>query len=66
VTIGSPSWPGPTPPPIPLAVAILDPCLAHGTGTGVWSPEFLAVLAAWGAAGVVVAVRRFGWAPRDV
>jgi ABC-2 type transport system permease protein len=51
----------------PLAVAILDPYLAHGsTGTGVWSPESLAVLVAWGVAGVAVALRRFGWAPRDV
>ncbi len=49
----------------PLAVAILDPYLAHG-GPGAWSPASYAVLAAWGAAGVVVAVRRFGWAPRDL
>ncbi|HWD53702.1 MAG TPA: ABC transporter permease [Acidimicrobiales bacterium] len=49
----------------PLAVAILDPYLAHH-GAGGWSASSYAVLAAWGLAGVVVAVRRFGWAPRDV
>ncbi len=49
----------------PLAVAILDPYLTHG-GAGGWSAASYAVLAAWGVAGVVVAVRRFGWAPRDV
>jgi ABC-2 type transport system permease protein len=49
----------------PLAVAILDPYLHHG-GPGTWSASSYAVLAAWGLAGVVVAVRRFGWAPRDV
>jgi ABC-2 type transport system permease protein len=49
----------------PLAVAILDPYLAHGSGDA-WSPESYAVLAAWGVAGILVAVRRFGWSPRDV
>jgi ABC-2 type transport system permease protein len=49
----------------PLTVATLDPYLAHG-GAGGWSPASSAVLAAWGVAGVVVAVRRFGWSPRDV
>jgi ABC-2 type transport system permease protein len=48
----------------PLAVAILDPYLAHGS-SGAWSPESCAVLAAWGLAGIAVAVRRFGWSPRD-
>ncbi|HEX3333326.1 MAG TPA: ABC transporter permease [Acidimicrobiales bacterium] len=48
-----------------LAVATLDPYLAHG-GAGGWSPASYGVLAAWGVAGVIVAVRRFGWAPRDV
>lgn len=49
----------------PLTVAILDPYLAHGT-QGAWSPVSSVVLAAWGILGVVVAVRRFGWSPRDL
>lgn len=49
----------------PLAVAILDPYIHHG-GPGTWSASSYVVLAAWGVAGVVVAVRRFGWAPRNV
>jgi hypothetical protein len=49
----------------PLAMAVLDPYMAHGS-SGAWSPESYAVLAAWAAAGTVVAVRRFGWSPRDL
>jgi ABC-2 type transport system permease protein len=49
----------------PLAVAVLDPYLAHG-GQGSWDPAGLAVLGAWGLAAVIGAVRWFRWAPRDV
>ena len=49
----------------PLAVATLDPYLAHGS-SGAWSPESYALMAVWGLVGIVVAVRRFGWSPRDV
>ena len=49
----------------PLAVAVLDPYLAHG-GRASWDPVGLAVLGAWGLAAVVAAVRWFRWAPRDV
>jgi len=48
-----------------LAVSVLDPYLAHGA-TSPWDPKALAVLAAWGAMGAMVALRRFGWSPRDV
>jgi ABC-2 type transport system permease protein len=49
----------------PLAVATLDPYLARGS-SGAWSPESYALMAVWGLVGIVVAVRRFGWSPRDV
>jgi len=47
-----------------LAQAVLVP-FAHGAGQSPWSPTDLAVLVAWGAAGLTVALRRFAWAPRD-
>ncbi len=43
--------------------AAFDPRIAHGMGHG-WSWGDLAVVAAWGVAGAVVAVRRFRWDPR--
>jgi ABC-2 type transport system permease protein len=49
----------------PLAQGLLDPYLAHG-GRGPWDPAGLVVLAAWGVAGAIVAVRRFRWSPQDV
>jgi ABC-2 type transport system permease protein len=49
----------------PLAVAVLDPYMAHG-GRSPWDAAGLLVLAAWGAFGVLVALRRFRWAPQDV
>ena len=39
--------------------------LANGS-SGARSPESFAVLAVRGVAGILVAVRRFGWSPRDV
>ncbi len=49
----------------PLAVAMLDPYLARG-GHSPWDPAGLLVLAAWGVGGLLLALRRFGWTPRDV
>jgi len=47
----------------PLAAALLASYNPHTTGTGLnWG--YLAILAAWGAAGLVIAVRRFSWLPR--
>jgi ABC-2 type transport system permease protein len=35
----------------------------HTTGSGLnWG--YLAILAAWGVAGLIIAVRRFSWLPR--
>jgi len=48
-----------------LTVSVLVPYLSRGD-ISPWDPSALGVLGAWGVAGVVVAVRRFGWAPRDV
>jgi ABC-2 type transport system permease protein len=48
-----------------LTVAVLNPYLAHG-GRSPWDPAAMAVLAAWGVAGLLVAVRRFRWSPQDV
>ena len=48
-----------------LTVSVLDPYMARGAASP-WDPTALAVLATWGIVGAVVAVRRFGWAPRDV
>lgn len=47
----------------PLAAALLAAYNPHTTGSGLqWGD--LAVLAAWGAAGLLIAVRRFSWLPR--
>jgi ABC-2 type transport system permease protein len=47
----------------PLAAALLAAYDPHTTGSGMrWGD--LAILAAWGAAGLVVAIRRFSWLPR--
>jgi ABC-2 type transport system permease protein len=47
----------------PLAAALLAAYNPHTAGSGMrWSD--LAILLAWGAAGIVVAVRRFNWLPR--
>jgi ABC-2 type transport system permease protein len=47
----------------PLAAALLAAYNPHTTGSGMrWSD--LAILAAWGAAGLIIAVRRFKWLPR--
>jgi ABC-2 type transport system permease protein len=46
-----------------LAAALLAAYNPHTTGTGLrWGD--LAVLAAWGAAGLIIATRRFRWLPR--
>jgi ABC-2 type transport system permease protein len=46
-----------------LAAALLAAYNPHTTGSGLrWGD--LAVLAAWGAAGLIIAVRRFRWLPR--
>ena len=48
-----------------LAAALLAAYNPHTTGSGFrWGD--LAVVAAWGAAGLVVALRRFSWLPRGV
>jgi ABC-2 type transport system permease protein len=47
----------------PLAAALLEAYNPHTTGAGL-SWGYLATLAAWGAAGLIIAVRRFGWLPR--
>jgi ABC-2 type transport system permease protein len=49
----------------PLAVSMLDPYIAHGVHSP-WDPSGLAVLAGWGVFGVVMALRRFKWAPQFV
>jgi ABC-2 type transport system permease protein len=49
----------------PLTLSLLDPYVAHG-GHSPWDPAGLAVMAAWGVAGVLLALRRFHWAPRNV
>ncbi len=43
--------------------AAFDPRIAHGLAHG-WAGSDLAVVAAWGVVGAVVAVRRFRWDPR--
>jgi ABC-2 type transport system permease protein len=48
----------------PLAAALLAAYNPHTTGSGLnWG--YLAILTAWGAAGLIIAVRRFSWLPRD-
>jgi ABC-2 type transporter len=47
-----------------LAAALLAAYNPHTTGSGLrWGD--LAILAAWGAAGLVIAIRRFRWLPRS-
>jgi ABC-2 type transport system permease protein len=47
----------------PLAAALLEAYNPHTTGSGLnWG--YLAILAAWGVAGLVIAIRRFSWLPR--
>jgi ABC-2 type transport system permease protein len=47
----------------PLAAALLQAYNPHTAGSGLnWG--YLAILAAWGAAGLIIAVRRFSWLPR--
>ena len=47
----------------PLAAALLEAYNPYTTGSGLnWG--YLAILAAWGVAGLIVAVRRFSWLPR--
>jgi ABC-2 type transport system permease protein len=47
----------------PLAAALLQAYNPHTTGSGLnWG--YLAILAAWGAAGLIIAIRRFSWLPR--
>jgi ABC-2 type transport system permease protein len=47
----------------PLAAALLQAYNPYTTGSGLnWG--YLAILAAWGAAGLIIAVRRFSWLPR--
>jgi ABC-2 type transport system permease protein len=46
-----------------LAAALLAAYNPYTTGSGMrWGD--LAVVAAWGAAGLIIAVRRFSWLPR--
>jgi ABC-2 type transport system permease protein len=47
----------------PLVAALVTAYNPHTTGSGL-SWDYLAILAAWGVAGLVVAVRRFRWLPR--
>jgi len=47
----------------PLAAALLEAYNPYTTGSGLnWG--YLAILAAWGVAGLIMAVRRFSWLPR--
>jgi ABC-2 type transport system permease protein len=47
----------------PLAAALLLAYNPYTTGSGLnWG--YLAILAAWGVAGLIIAVRRFSWLPR--
>ncbi len=47
----------------PLAAALLTAYNPHTTGSGLnWG--YLAILAGWGLAGLIIAVRRFSWLPR--
>jgi ABC-2 type transport system permease protein len=47
----------------PLAAALLQAYNPYTTGSGL-SWGYLAILAAWGAGGLIIAVRRFSWLPR--
>jgi ABC-2 type transport system permease protein len=47
----------------PLAASLLEAYNPRTAGSGLtWG--YLAILAAWGVAGLVIAVRRFSWLPR--
>jgi ABC-2 type transport system permease protein len=47
----------------PLAAALLEAYNPHTTGSGLnWG--YLAILAGWGVAGLIIAIRRFNWLPR--
>jgi len=47
----------------PLAAALLEAYNPYTAGSGLnWG--YLAILAAWGVAGLIIAVRRFSWLPR--
>jgi ABC-2 type transport system permease protein len=48
-----------------LALAILTPFTSHA-GQGTWSLSNLVVVAAWGGAGLVLALWSFKWAPQDI
>jgi ABC-2 type transport system permease protein len=47
----------------PLAAALLQAYNPYTTGSGLnWG--YLTILAAWGVAGLIIAIRRFNWLPR--
>jgi ABC-2 type transport system permease protein len=58
---GAPDWISAIAHAFPLyhIVQAFDACFVPQTTNGGWSPENLAVIAAWGVAGLLVAVRRF-------
>jgi ABC-2 type transport system permease protein len=47
-----------------LSQALLTP-FVHGAGISPWRPADLMIVAAWGGIGLVVAIRRFRWAPSE-
>ena len=50
--------------PLTYFVKLVDAVYLHGHA--VWSqPEALAILAAWGIAGLIFTVLKFGWEPRE-
>jgi ABC-2 type transport system permease protein len=46
-----------------LASALLTACDPHTTGPG-FAGQDLLIVAAWGAAGLLIAIRKFSWLPR--
>jgi ABC-2 type transport system permease protein len=46
------------------ALAVLNPFI-NPSGSAAWSVKELLIVAVWAIAGLVVAVRRFGWLPQD-
>ena len=51
-------------PDLAFAAALVAAYNPHTTGCGLpWGD--LALLAAWGVAGLIIAIRRFSWLPRD-
>ncbi|HVA09409.1 MAG TPA: ABC transporter permease [Acidimicrobiales bacterium] len=48
-----------------LSTAILTPFTSYG-GQSTWSGTDLLIVATWGAAGLIVALRTFKWAPQDI